>query len=144
MIASTLASSEDATRELARALAARLEPGDVVALEGPLGAGKTLFAQALLAALGVVGPVTSPTFALVQRYLGRDGQVVLHADLYRLGDDDDVFALGVWDDVADGALLVVEWPERAPSVLEAARFHVRLEDFGPTTRRITVSEAPRP
>lgn len=142
-VETVVAATEEATREVARALATRLAPGDVVALEGPLGAGKTHFAQALLAALGVEGPVTSPTFALVNRYVGAGDLAVLHADLYRLGDDDECYALGIWDDVADGALLVVEWPERAPSVLEAARVRVRLEDLGPSARRVTVSEAAR-
>lgn len=133
------AASEEATRELARALAARLEDGDVVLLEGPLGAGKTLFAQALAAALGVEGPVTSPTYALVNRYARAGGGRFVHVDLYRLGDDDEVFALGLWDDIAAGAIVAVEWPERSPSLIAAARVRVGIEDLGPTARRITIT-----
>jgi len=133
--------SEDATRAVARALAAALADGDVVLLEGPLGAGKTLFAQALAGALGVAGPVTSPTYALVNRYRRADGGRFVHVDLYRLGDEDEVAALGLWDDIAAGAIVAVEWPERSRELAEAARVRVVLEDRGVSARRVTISVA---
>jgi len=136
-----ISESEDATRAFAAALAKTLVAGDIVALTGPLGAGKTAFAQAMARALGVVGPVTSPTYALVNRYA--DGRV-LHADLYRLEDDDEVEALGFWDEVEDGAIAIVEWAERSSAIVQAARYHVVIDDIGATRRAITVRErAPR-
>ncbi len=102
-----------ATIRLARRVANALRPGDLLLLGGPLGAGKTFFARALLRALGVPESVAvpSPTFALVHRYAGP----VIHADLYRVRDEPNpiasVRALGLRDDREDGAILVVEWGE---------------------------------
>ena len=86
-----------------------LAPGDLVILEGDLGAGKTFFTRALCRALGVPAEVrvTSPTFTLVHEHTGR--LPIRHADLYRLRDADEVAALGLREQRADGALLVVEW-----------------------------------
>lgn len=105
-----------ATIRLARRVAKLVRPGDLLLLEGPLGAGKTFFARALLRALGVPAAVSvpSPTFALVQRYAGEQG-VVLHADLYRLRDEANplasAHALALREDREDGAVLLVEWGE---------------------------------
>jgi len=101
-----------ATIRLARRVAAALRPGDLLLLGGPLGAGKTFFARALLRALGVPEAVAvpSPTFALVQRYAGVASPVV-HADLYRVRDEANpsagVRALALREDREDGAVLVV-------------------------------------
>lgn len=99
------------TRQLGAALGAILEPGDVVWLEGELGAGKTFFARGLLRALGVPEsiPVTSPTFALVHEHEGR--VPIRHLDLYRLGDPDELVELGV-DEALRQAVIVVEWGAR--------------------------------
>jgi tRNA threonylcarbamoyladenosine biosynthesis protein TsaE len=99
------------TQTLARALAADVQAGDWIGLIGDLGAGKTCFAQGLLAGLGVAGPVKSPTFSLVHSY--DDGQVPAHhLDLYRLGGPDDLESIG-YDDLTDGdAVVIVEWADR--------------------------------
>ena len=136
----TTTASEDETRAVATELAARLRPGDMVLLEGPLGAGKTLFAQAIGAALGVSGPMPSPTYAMVHRHETAAGVPLVHVDLYRVEGDDELFALGLDDDFDVGAIVIVEWPERAPILLNRARFHVSLNDAGPTTRTLTVRE----
>lgn len=123
--------SVEETWELARQFAATLHPGDVVCLEGDLGAGKTTFTQGLAAALGVRGRVTSPTFCLVQEHraegadaaAGRPGYLV-HMDLYRLGSEDDVLAIGWEDFLADGAVLIVEWPARAGSLIPPTARHL--------------------
>lgn len=99
-----------ATSRLAAELAPLLEAGDLLLLEGPLGAGKTFFARALLRSLGVGhdARVTSPTFTLVNEY--DTEPKLLHADLYRLSDDErGVRELGLLEQRDDGALLVVEW-----------------------------------
>lgn len=101
-----------ATHQLGMALADVVRPGDVIALSGPLGAGKTSLARGLLQGLGLQGEAPSPSFAIVQPYDPPDVRLsVLHIDLYRIDDAADVAELGI-DDVAD-AVLIVEWPERA-------------------------------
>jgi tRNA threonylcarbamoyladenosine biosynthesis protein TsaE len=98
-----------ATVHLAARLAPALAPGDLVVLEGDLGAGKTFLARALCRALGVPRsiPVTSPTFTLVHEHDGR--LPIRHADLYRLRDPGELPALGLREQRAEGALLLVEW-----------------------------------
>lgn len=107
--------SVEETWAVAREFAKTLKPGDVVCLEGDLGAGKTTFTQGLAAALGVPGRVNSPTFCIVQEHRG--AVLLVHMDLYRLHGEDDVIAIGWEDYLAEGAILVVEWPERAGSLV---------------------------
>ena len=103
---------EAAAHAFGAAIATVLRPGDVVALSGPLGAGKTSIARGLLAALGLVGEAPSPSFAIVQPYAPPEIRMsVLHVDLYRIEDPDEARELGLDDALDDGALLV-EWPER--------------------------------
>lgn len=92
-------------------IAARLEAGDVVALTGALGTGKTTLARAVITALGHRGEVPSPTFTLIETYDALEPRLV-HADFYRLERPDDVAELGL-DDYRDGAALIAEWPDRA-------------------------------
>lgn len=108
--------SETETWEVAKKFAASLKPGDVVCLEGDLGAGKTTFTQGLCAALGARRAVTSPTFCIVSEHPA-EPFLVVHMDLYRLHDEDDVLQIGWEDYLAQGAVLVVEWPDRAGSLI---------------------------
>lgn len=113
------------TQALAARLAARLRPGDVVALIGDLGAGKTCFAQGLGRALGVEGPMGSPTFTLINEYNGR--MPFHHVDLYRLSGSAEALDLGL-DELLDGhGVTAIEWPERAPEAIPARAWTVRLE-----------------
>lgn len=116
------ASVED-TWAVARAFAAELKPGDVVCLEGDLGAGKTTFTQGLAAALGAKRPVTSPTFCLVAEHAA-DRFPLVHMDLYRLHGADDVLTIGWEDYLARGAVLCVEWPDRAEDLIPPGAWHV--------------------
>jgi tRNA threonylcarbamoyladenosine biosynthesis protein TsaE len=95
------------------AIATRLRAGDVVALHGGLGAGKTTLARAILAALGHRGEVPSPTFTIIETYDGPALRLpVVHADFYRLNDPSELIEIGL-DDYRDGAVLIAEWPDHA-------------------------------
>ncbi len=119
----------EATRALARRLARRLRRGDLVALEGDLGTGKTAFARALIRSRAGAGiEVPSPSFTLVQRY-ELPGLTVTHADLYRLGGPEEVAELDLEEALEEGAVLV-EWPERAGPMLPADRLRLRFS-FAP-------------
>lgn len=102
-----------ATRALGARIAAALRPGDVVALSGGLGAGKTTLARAIIAALGHTGEVPSPSFAIIETYDPPTVRLPLvHADFYRLDRPAEVEELGL-DDYRHGAALLAEWPEHA-------------------------------
>jgi tRNA threonylcarbamoyladenosine biosynthesis protein TsaE len=120
-----VALTRDALQRWGEALGATLDPGDVVALRGDLGAGKTTLAQAIALGFGVRDEVTSPTYALAHRYEGARG-VLWHLDLYRIAGEHELPALG-WDDIFAGdAVVMIEWPERAGNALPAARVDVQL------------------
>ena len=122
-------SSPDETRALAAALAPLCHAGDVVLLVGDLGAGKTVFAQGFAAALGVAGPVTSPTFALVRQYrCGPSSPVrtLIHADVYRTGSVAEVTDLALAELVEEDAVAVVEWGDVAAPALGESALEVTL------------------
>jgi len=121
--------SAEETRVLAAAVAGCCRTGDVILLVGALGAGKTVFAQGFAAALGVEGPVTSPTFTLVRQYPchGPDGiRQLLHADLYRLDRLAEVSDLALSELIEDGGVGVIEWGERGAPVLGESVLEVTL------------------
>ena len=118
----------DATVQLAQALARTAPTPAVVLLHGDLGAGKSTLARAWLRALGVTGPIRSPTYTLVERYPLADGAEALHLDLYRIGDGAELEFLGLDD--ADAALWLVEWPERGEGALPAADLRIDLSISG--------------
>jgi tRNA threonylcarbamoyladenosine biosynthesis protein TsaE len=124
---------EAATTDLARRLAPILRRGDVVALRGDLGAGKTSFARALIRALsgpeGAEREVPSPTFTLVQSYDTPAGWIH-HFDLYRIRSPDELTEIG-WDEALADGLVLVEWPDRAGTLLPASRLNIGL-GFGAT------------
>ena len=122
--------SADGTRAVAAALAPLLRPGDVVLLLGDLGAGKTVFTQGLAAALGVVEPVTSPTFTLAQSYQGR--LRLHHLDVYRLENLGEVLDLDLPELLDDDAVVCVEWGEVVIGELprDFLRVRIRLADPG--------------
>ena len=102
----------DAAQRIGAAIGAALRPGDVVALSGDLGAGKTTLARAMLKARGLAGEAPSPTFAIVQPYAPPEVDLpIAHVDLYRIERADELIELGLDDYRHDGALLI-EWPER--------------------------------
>jgi tRNA threonylcarbamoyladenosine biosynthesis protein TsaE len=112
--------SADATRSVAAALSALCGAGDVLLLVGDLGAGKTTFAQGFATALGVAGPVTSPTFALVRQYrCGAESAVstLIHADVYRTGSVGEIADLALAELVEEDAVVLVEWGDVAAPAL---------------------------
>jgi tRNA threonylcarbamoyladenosine biosynthesis protein TsaE len=130
----------DATEWAGAELAAALRPGDVVLVSGELGAGKTTFVRGALRALGVTGPVTSPTFVVGHAYDGATGPVS-HLDLYRLagmGDEDPGLLEPFF---APGAIVFVEWPEHGPGAWppERVTHRVHLAHAGGDERRIEVA-----
>jgi tRNA threonylcarbamoyladenosine biosynthesis protein TsaE len=130
--------NERDTERLGTALASELPPGTVVALIGPLGAGKTRLVQAVATALGVPpGRVTSPTFVLVNEYPG--GRLpVYHFDTYRLNDDDDFLNLGPEEYFDSGGITFVEWADRVAALLPPDRLEISIDVTSETERRITL------
>jgi tRNA threonylcarbamoyladenosine biosynthesis protein TsaE len=126
--------SPDATRAIAAALGPLLERGDVVSLVGDLGAGKTAFAQGLAHGLGVAGPVTSPTFTIVQEYVGR--LPVAHVDVYRLDTIQDLYDLGFDELVDDGRVTIVEWGDLIVQALPPDHLVVRIDPGTADTERV--------
>jgi tRNA threonylcarbamoyladenosine biosynthesis protein TsaE len=121
---------ESAMASLATRLAAQVQPGDTILLEGPLGAGKTTFARHFAWALGVDRdePITSPTFALVHEYEAR--VPLVHADLYRLGDAADILDLGLSERLGGDAVGLVEWGERFAPALAPVAMTIRIRAPG--------------
>jgi tRNA threonylcarbamoyladenosine biosynthesis protein TsaE len=133
---------ERATEALAARIAARARQGDVIALQGPLGSGKTSFARAFIRArFGRVDEVPSPTFTLVEIY-GGDGAPVWHFDLFRVERPEDAWELGIEDAFAEGISLI-EWPERLGALLPAERLGIALAFAEASEARIaTLSPSP--
>jgi tRNA threonylcarbamoyladenosine biosynthesis protein TsaE len=122
----------EATEAFGRRVGEACLPGDVLALVGDLGAGKTCFTRGLMRGLGVEGRVTSPTFVLLNLYEGR--VKAAHADLYRL-DAVDLPSLG-WDDLADDHVRVLEWADKTASLTDGLR--IRFEVTGESSRRLMI------
>lgn len=130
--------SADQTRALARSLAALLQPGDLILLAGDLGAGKTTFAQGLAAGLGVEGPVTSPTYTIVQEYEGR--VPVAHVDVYRLERLQEVYELGYEELVDETRVTMIEWGDVVAHAFPPDHLLVRIDPVGVGDERAVVVE----
>jgi len=133
-----------ATERFAAALALCLRAGDVVALSGPVGAGKSTLARAAIrTALGdMEAEVPSPTFTLVQDYPEARPVPLLHTDFYRLSSADEADELGLEEALEVGAILV-EWPNQLPDLLTDPSFEITLEDVGGDQRRLTLMLDPQ-
>jgi len=141
MSAKLTTTSPEATDAAGERLGATLEPGDVVALSGELGAGKTVFVQGLVRALGVTTGATSPTFVLVNEYRGRIP--VHHVDAYRTTSLAEVLELGL-EEMMDGeGVTVVEWAERLEPLVPARAVRVSITGVGDEPREITIDDRRR-
>lgn len=134
--------SPEQTLAIGRMLAGHLVGGDLVALSGPLGAGKTQLVKGLAAGLGVPAdePVISPTFVLAREYLGR--LKLYHVDAYRLSAETELWDLG-WEEMRSepNALVVIEWADRFPTAVSSDALWIELEHVGPTERRFRLALA---
>lgn len=128
--------SEAQTRRLGMRLAALLEPGDVLALVGELGSGKTRWAQGVCQGLDVTGPVISPTFTLVNEYQGR--WPVYHIDLYRLSTPSETLTFGLEDYLYGSGISLIEWADRAGEFLPNHHLTVELYHLEETKRRVVL------
>lgn len=135
--------SEEETFELGRKAARSLRGGELILLEGELGAGKTVFARGVAAGLGVrPEDVCSPSFALVQEH--RTGRLpVFHVDLYRLDRPEELASIGFEEILAAGGVVLVEWAEKLPPYLRRGGLLVRIQDLGEGSRRIDLLRRPR-
>ena len=127
------------TEQLGAALAGKLLPGDVIAYEGDLGAGKTAFTRGLARGLGILEPVPSPTYTIVNEY--PEGRLPLfHFDMYRIGDSDELFDLGWEGYLSRNGVCAVEWSENVRDALEdPIVVSIEKDDADENLRRITIS-----
>jgi tRNA threonylcarbamoyladenosine biosynthesis protein TsaE len=131
--------SSEETIRLGKCLGDLLRPGDVVALIGDLGAGKTTLAKGIAAGAGVAdeNEVTSPSFVLVNEYQGRFP--IYHVDLYRLEEAMEVESLGWEEFIFGGGISLLEWAEKIPEILPEERIEIRIYSVGPDERRFRIS-----
>ena len=131
-----ITNSPQETEQVGAALANILQPGTILAYRGDLGAGKTAFTRGLARGLGCKELVTSPTYTIVNEYLG--GRLPLfHFDMYRLGSSDDLWDIG-WEDYLDrGGICAVEWSENVDDAMENA-IYITIQKLGGDSRRITI------
>ena len=130
------ANSEEETVAAGEALTKKLAPGDVVALYGDLGAGKTQFVRGLARGLGLKARVSSPTFTIVNEYLGP--VPLFHFDMYRLSDAEELFEIGWEDYLTRGGICAVEWSENAEGAFPPEHYEVKIEKSGENSREITI------
>ena len=134
--ATVVSRSPEETEAAGERLASTLGAGDVVALSGELGAGKTCFIQGLVRGLGVTARATSPTFVLVNEYRGR--LAVHHVDAYRTRTLTELMDLGLPELFDEGGVTVVEWADKVGPLLPARTIHVHITGLGEEPRQITV------
>lgn len=128
------------TRQLGESMAQKLRGGEVLLLEGPLGAGKSEFARGVARGLGVVETVTSPSFTILNVYTS--GRIPLyHFDWYRLESAEELYEMGMDEYLGGEGVALVEWPGRCPEALPARFTMIEILPVGEKTRRIRMTEA---
>ena len=127
------------TEEVGRKLAEKLPGGSVVAMYGDLGAGKTAFVRGIAKGMGLSCRVSSPTFTIVNEYLGE--RELIHFDMYRLSSADELFDIGWEDYLSRGAVCAVEWSENVQDAFFGDEVVVRIEKLNDTDRKITIEGA---
>lgn len=127
---------ETQTEALGRCFARCLPLSLVVCFQGNLGTGKTTLIRSMIRALGVTGPIKSPTFSIVESY--HASWAIHHFDLYRLSHPEELEIIGFRDYFTSGSICLIEWPERAEALLSSYDLNLSLESLGPTNRRLTM------
>ena len=130
--------NETETEQIGERFAAALPDGAVVAMYGDLGAGKTAFVRGMARGMGLTSRVNSPTFTIVNEYLGE--RELIHFDMYRLSDAEELFDIGWEDYLSRGAVCAVEWSEKVEDAFTGDEYVVRIEKLGDKERRITIRE----
>ncbi len=130
--------NETETEAAGERFGAALPDGAVVALYGDLGAGKTAFVRGMARGMGIEARVSSPTFTIVNEYLG--ARELYHFDMYRLGSAEELFDIGWEDYLSRGGVCAVEWSENVEDAFEGDEIVVRIEKRGDSERRITIGE----
>ena len=137
MIKEYITNSEKETEALGEQLAKTLEGGTTVAFLGSMGMGKTCFIRGIARGMGYTGEVTSPTFSLVNEYLG--GRLNLyHFDMYRVSHWEDLYSTGFFDYLEQGGILLVEWSENVKAAIPNDALFINIERIDDTTRKITL------
>ena len=135
-----ITNSPEETEELGLKLAKSLKGGEVVAFRGGLGMGKTCFTRGLARGLGFKGDVTSPTFALINEYIG--GRLPLyHFDMYRISGWEDLYSTGFFDYIEQGGVIAAEWSENIENALPESTVTVTFVRLGDNKREVTVNGA---
>jgi len=130
-----ISQSPEKTRQIGAQLGALLKQGDVICLQGDLGAGKTTFVQGLAKGWGSLDSVSSPTFIIVNEYRGADAKRLFHMDAYRLDSTPEAEELDLDSMLAQGALLI-EWPERLQGIIPQDHLWIRFDPTGEETREL--------
>ena len=133
-----VSNSERETEALGERYAAGLKGGAVIAMYGDLGAGKTAFVRGMARGMGLDCRVNSPTFTIVNEYLGE--RELIHFDMYRLSSADELFDIGWEDYLSRGAVCAVEWSENVQDAFFGDEYKVTIEKLGDSERKITIEE----
>lgn len=129
--------SADETIALGEKIGKKLSKGDVIAFKGDLGAGKTTITRGISIGLGLGDNVTSPTFSLVNEYRGKEKSLI-HFDMYRITNSDDVELTGFWDYIEEGCILAVEWSENISDVIPKNSIIISFKRIDDNTREIEI------
>lgn len=132
-----ISNSPEETEKIGANLAKSLKGGEVIAYQGNLGMGKTCFTRGLAKGLGYNGEVTSPTFNLINEYIG--GRLSLyHFDMYRISSWEDLFSTGYFDYIEAGGVIAAEWSENIENALDENAIYVEISRIDDTTRKIVI------
>ena len=140
-----LSKSEKETYQIAKGLALKTQPGDIFALEGDLGSGKTTFIKGFAKALGIKNEVTSPTFVLLKKYnvenYRKNIKNLIHIDCYRMNSPEDAYSIGIDEFLGDKeAIVLIEWPSKIRNLLPKRTINLEFNYIDPDTRKISINK----